>query len=217
MHDEKKFLGVVPPIVPPENYITATSRLFAVFINPVGYKGLDIVLALAAVRPDVKFLFVFNRKGFDRESSNQYLWQHLRNVKLIGPVRDMRRVYGCTKLVLAPSQWLETWGRIATEAHFSGIPVLASDRGGLPEAVGPGGICLPATAPIAIWAEAFSAIWDDPIRYQQLCDAALQYSQRREISRDAVVESFLALLTSRICKVGLTAFDDAVCQSNAKL
>jgi glycosyltransferase involved in cell wall biosynthesis len=201
MHQEKRFLGVVPPIVPAGNYITATSRSSAVFINPARYKGLDIVLDLAAARPDVKFLFVVNRKGFERRGSNQPPWHHLRNVKLIGPVRDMRRVYGCAKLVLAPSQWLETWGRMATEAHFSGIPVLASNRGGLPEAVGPGGICLPADAPFPVWLEAFSAIWDDPIHYQQLCGAALEYSQRREISREAVVESFLALLTSHIRSV----------------
>ena len=53
---------------------------------------------------------------------------------------DMRSVYRDTKVLLVPSQWLETWGRVATEAQFSGIPVLASRSGALPEAVGPGGI-----------------------------------------------------------------------------
>lgn len=196
IHTEKNFLGVVPPIVPSGNYTTATSRSCAVFINPAPYKGLGIVLGLAEARPDVTFWFVVNRTGFKRSGPMPQSWDRLRNVKIVGPVQDMRQIYRHAKLVLAPSQWVETWGRIATEAHFSGIPVLASNSGGLPEAVGPGGLCLPRDAPFPEWLEAFSGIWDDPIRYEQLCAAARHYSQRREISRDAIVESFLALLNA---------------------
>lgn len=195
MHPEKQFLGVVPPIVPPTNYITATSRSFATFINPSPHKGLNTVRGLAEARPDIPFLFVVNRRGFKRDGPPQP-WKRLGNVRFVGPVRDMRSVYRRTKLVVAPSQWLEPWGRIATEAHFSGIPVLASDRGGLPEAVGPGGLRVPADAPLSEWLDAFSAIWDDPARYEQLSAAARQYSQRQEISRDAIVGSFLTLLNA---------------------
>jgi len=196
MHPEKKFLGVVPPIVPSGNYATATARTSAVFINPSPHKGLDVALGLAEARPDVPFLFVVNRRGLTISGSTQQSWNRFRNVKLVGPVEDMRRIYRRAKLVLAPSQWLEPWGRVATEAHFSGIPVLASDRGGLPEAVGPGGLCVPANAPFPVWLDAFAGIWDNPIHYQQLCEAARQYSQRCEISRDGIVESFAALLNA---------------------
>jgi glycosyltransferase involved in cell wall biosynthesis len=196
MHSEKQFLGVVPPLVAAEDYTVASSRKCAVFINPVPYKGLDIVVGLAEARADVPFLFVVNRRRFNRERPEQRRWNRLRNIRAVGPFRDMRRVYRHAKLVLAPSQWLETWGRIATEAHFSGIPVLASDRGGLPEAVGPGGICLPAKAPFPTWLEAFTEIWDNPTRYKELCDASRKYAGRREISRDTIVGSFLALLNA---------------------
>ena len=195
MHPEKKIRAVVPPIVPPENYVTETSRSCAVFINPVPYKGLGIALGLAKARPDVTFMFIVNPHGLKRGQPIPQPWDRLRNVKLAGPIRDMRRIYRFAKLVLAPSQWLETWGRVATEAHFSGIPVLASDRGGLPEAVGSGGVCLPADSPFSLWLETFSRIWDDPIYYEKLCDAALYYSQRCEIRPVVIVESFLALLT----------------------
>src|SRR5262249_21620774 len=57
---------------------------------------------------------------------------------------DMRTVYCDTRILLVPSQWEdETWGRVVSEAQLSGIPVITSDRGGLPESVGPGGIVLP--------------------------------------------------------------------------
>jgi glycosyltransferase involved in cell wall biosynthesis len=201
IHTEKDFLGVVPPIVPPGNYSTVTNRgSCAVFINPAPYKGLDIVLSLAEARPDVTFLFVVNRRRFRHNDATQQPWDRLQNVKTVGPIRDMRKIYRRAKLVLAPSQWVETWGRIATEAHFSGIPVLASDSGGLPEAVGPGGLCLPRNAPVSEWLQAFSGIWDDPVRHEELSKAASQYSRRREISRDAIVESFLALLNAACAK-----------------
>jgi glycosyltransferase involved in cell wall biosynthesis len=74
------------------------------------------------------------------------------NVTLHPPTRDMRPLYARARLLLAPSQWEEAWGRVATEAQVSGIPVLASNRGGLPEAVGNGGILLPADAPGNEWA-----------------------------------------------------------------
>jgi glycosyltransferase involved in cell wall biosynthesis len=44
---------------------------------------------------------------------------------------------------LVPSRWKESWGRVVSEAQISGIPVLASDHGGLPESVGEGGFLLP--------------------------------------------------------------------------
>ena len=110
----------------------------------------------------------------------------------------MRKVYRQAKLLLAPSQCLETWGRVATEAHFSGIPVLASNSGGLPEAVGPGGICLPPDAPVACWIGAFSEIWDNPARYLQLSQAALEYSRRPEIAPDAIANSLIAIVQSQL-------------------
>jgi hypothetical protein len=48
--------------------------------------------------------------------------------------------------------------------------------------------------------DAFSAIWDDPARYEQLSAAARQYSQRRDISRDAIVGSFLTFLNAHQSK-----------------
>jgi len=48
----------------------------------------------------------------------------------------MRAAYGRSRLLLAPSRWVESWGRVASEAQISGLPVIATKSGGLPEAVG---------------------------------------------------------------------------------
>ena len=73
----------------------------------------------------------------------------LANVELVERSDDMSPIYASTRVLLVPSQWeAETWGRVVSEAQFSGIPVLASDRGALPETVGAGGAIIKYDAPV---------------------------------------------------------------------
>ncbi|WP_309420095.1 glycosyltransferase [Telmatospirillum sp.] len=186
LHPEKPVRAVIRPIVPPDMYAVESNRTAAVFVNPAPYKGVDIVMNLAKARPDVNFLFVVN--GMPTPPPPAEL--RPANVKVVGPFKNMKSVYKEAKVVLAPSQWEETWGRIATEAQISGIPVLASSRGGLPEAVGPGGLCLPPDASPDEWQHAFSTIWDTEAGYQQFVTAAYNFSRRPEIQPESIVKSF---------------------------
>jgi glycosyltransferase involved in cell wall biosynthesis len=113
------------------------------------------------------------------------------NITLYPPTNDMRPHYARARLVLAPSQWEEAWGRVATEAHINGIPVLASDQGGLREAVGPGGLLVPLSASIEQWKDAFSRLWDDQDTHTHVSKAALAYSRRPEIQPETIVDVFV--------------------------
>ena len=84
--------------------------------------------------------------------------------------------------MLAPSTFEETFGRVATEAQASGIPVISSARGGLPETVGPGGILLDPNGPIDAWVKAIRKLWQDDTYYAEISAAALTHSQRPEIT-----------------------------------
>lgn len=196
-HWEREFgirAHVVYPLVPREKYQTETTRENVTFINPHPLKGVEIALSVAERCPDIPFSFVksWTLMPEDLEHLQQRL-ASLPNVTLMPPTLDMRTVYGKARIVLAPSRWEEAFGRIAAEAHYSGIPVVASDRGGLREAVGPGGILMDKEASATEWAETVRNLWHDRELYDRLSRAALDYSKRPEMNRADQVDELLAI------------------------
>ena len=170
-----------------------------VFINPVKKKGLDVALALAHHNPEIFFLFV---KGWPQgrqdaarlaEKVRQYA-----NVELWPRQHDMRGVYRHARVVLVPSQWEEAWGRVVSESQVSGIPVLASNRGGIPEALGPGGVLLPPED-LDAWNDSLRRIWNDAEYRTSLSVAALEYSKRKELQTDRIIANLLELL-HEVCR-----------------
>lgn len=187
---------VVPPLVRRERYVTEVDARRVTFINPVAEKGVDLALAIAALCPEIPFCFVRGWPlGVRAGARLQRQLRRLGNVTLCGPTGDMRSVYGQTAILLVPSQWeAETWGRVVTEAQFSGIPVVASNRGGLPEAVGPGGVILPHDRAAEAWAAAVRDLWYDETRRRVLSRAALSHSARPGIDPDCQLRVLLDAL-----------------------
>ena len=63
-------------------------------------------------------------------------------------------------MLLAPSLWEEVCPFAVLDALASGVPVISSDRGGLPELVGSGGRVLPA-GDLDVWSAAVADLWND--------------------------------------------------------
>jgi glycosyltransferase involved in cell wall biosynthesis len=103
-------------------------------------------------------------------------------------------VYAETKIVLVPSRWAEAWGRVVSEAQVSGIPALASDRGGLPESVGSGGILVDPDAGLDRWTEALARLWDDEAEFASLAALAEQHARRPEFEPRAIAATLLSEL-----------------------
>lgn len=189
-----------PPPVERDAVRTPTKREKVVFVNPVYEKGVERVVGLAKARPDLDFEF-FGAWGAGRFDIAETISQarRLTNITFREPVKDKRKIYENARIVVAPTvkeeeAFIEAWGRIGTEAHVSGIPVLATSGSGLDESVGPGGLLVDQNAPMDVWLKALSKLMDDDEAYKQYCQAALDYSQRPEIQVDYIMESFLAAL-----------------------
>jgi glycosyltransferase involved in cell wall biosynthesis len=196
----RRRFGVVPTVLPPlfrrADYAIPVTGSMVTFVNPVAVKGVDLALEIAALCPKIPFAFVRAWPlGFTEETSLKRKVSRLGNIVLRERTTDMRTVYRDTRILLVPSQWEdETWGRVVTEAQFSGIPVVTSDRGGLPESAGPGGIILPHDAPAALWAEAITALWSDQPCHDRLSQAALRHSVRAELDPERQVSRLMDTL-----------------------
>jgi glycosyltransferase involved in cell wall biosynthesis len=188
---------VLPPIFRRADYATAVNGPMVTFINPVAVKGVDLALRIADLCPHIPFAFVLGWPlGLGEKARLRRAAARLGNVELRDRTTDMRTIYRETRILLVPSQWEdETWGRVVTEAQFSGIPVITSDRGGLPESVGPGGIVLPHNAPTAIWADTIATLWSNPGHYSQLSQAALQHAARADLDPDRQIAKLIEMLS----------------------
>lgn len=88
-------------------------------------KGADMFYAIAEAMPHKKFIGVVG--SYDE----QYVRQ-LPNVEIVQNSPDINATYKRTRILLMPSAY-ESWGRTATEAMCSGIPVICTPTQGLKE------------------------------------------------------------------------------------
>lgn len=104
---------------------------FVTMVNPSRIKGIGIFLQLARRLPEVQFAAVptWATRNADRAALEQ-----MPNVRLLRPTEEIDEIFAHTRILLVPSLWGEAFGKIVVEAMLRGIPVLASNTGGLPEA-----------------------------------------------------------------------------------
>ncbi|MFN2445978.1 MAG: amino acid adenylation domain-containing protein [Vicinamibacterales bacterium] len=100
-------------------------------INPCAYKGISIFLELARQLPYVEFLAV---RSWGTTSEDRAELERLPNIRIVDPIDDIDQIFAQTRVLLVPSLWGEGFPLVPVEAMLRGIPVLASDSGGLPEA-----------------------------------------------------------------------------------
>lgn len=186
---------VIPPTIDPAKYTTDTSREVVTFINVYPEKGFERAVEIARACPDIPFQFCESwLLGEAHLARVRATLELLPNVTFRRRTGDMKSVYGRTRILLAPSKWEEAWGRVASEAHCSAIPVLGSTRGGLPEAIGPAGVTLSYDAPLADWVDALQRMWSDEAHYAELSAAARHYAARPALDPAHQFQTFLDVL-----------------------
>lgn len=188
---------VVPSVIDRAAAATTSTRRVALLVNPHPDHGLDLVVSLAGRRPEIPFVLQESWAMTDVErAALRARIGSLANVELRPPAADPAAVFRDARVLLAP--YGSGRPRVVVEAQHNGIPVLARGYPAMEEAVGHGGVILPADADVARWSEALGELWRDRSRYDELCRLAVEHDARPEISAASVagrVEALLLALT----------------------
>ena len=147
------------------------------FVNPEPRKGVFVFARIAELlfqrRPDIPLLVV---EGAAKQTLLPKLgidFSRIASLRVMPTTPHPRDFYALTKILLMPSL-MEPAGLVAMEAMFNGIPVLAGNRGGLPEIVGDAGFLfdipvrytpdtrdVPTPDEVEPWVETIIRLWDD--------------------------------------------------------
>ncbi|MEM7677451.1 MAG: glycosyltransferase family 4 protein [Myxococcota bacterium] len=105
---------------------------YVTMVNPSSIKGVSIFLALAQRLTSVSFACV---PSWATSTEDMRAIAAAPNIDVLPPYADVEDVLRDTKVLVAPSLWRqEGFGLVVIEAMLRGIPVVASDSGGLTEA-----------------------------------------------------------------------------------
>jgi surfactin synthase thioesterase subunit/glycosyltransferase involved in cell wall biosynthesis len=100
-------------------------------VNPCAVKGICIFLEMADRMPQVQFAAV---PTWGATPGDLAALRRRPNITLVGPFDDIDDLLRTTRVILVPSVWAEARSRIVPEAMSRGVPVIAADIGGIPEA-----------------------------------------------------------------------------------
>ncbi len=146
---------------------------------------------LAARRPQIPLLLIEGRNAPNWKEETGINLAGLPNLTVRPKTTDPRKFYAITKLLVVPSLWNESFGLVAGEAMTNGIPVLASNRGALPETIGDAGFLfdiparytrdtrdVPTAEEVEPWVETIIRLWDDAAEYERWSRAARDRAQQ---------------------------------------
>lgn len=174
------------------------NREYITLINPIPQKGVEVAIDIARQLPNKKFLFVKgNWSTYTTAQIKEFLKPaySLSNVEIWDYQSDMRKVYEVTDILLVPSQFSETFGRVIIEAQANRIPVVASKVGGITFTIGKGGIVVEPKDFSKAYVRALERLENESF-YQQTSDLAYQNSQRPEFDPQQQVNNFIEAVES---------------------
>jgi glycosyltransferase involved in cell wall biosynthesis len=148
---------------------------FITLLNCNKNKGGEIIVKLAKMLPDYKFLGVQGAymKQINGQSSNlDYM-----------PLQDdPSSIYAKSKVVIMPSK-SESWGRVALEAMSAGVPVIVGDTPGLREATN-GGAAICNRTDIDCWMNEIKKLSMDGPEREGMISAGMKRIEELEKATD---------------------------------
>ena len=183
---------VIPNFLPDSAFAersAADSGQYALYVGRLAEeKGVDtaieaanragVSLAIAGEGPDEPRL---RRLAAEADSDIRFLGQL--DAAALAAAREGAAV------AVAPSRWHEPHPYAVCESMAAGLPVLASDMGGLPEMAGDDSTVPPGDA--EAWENALRDLWSDPKLRRQRGEAALNRARER-FAADGYYERLMA-------------------------
>jgi glycosyltransferase involved in cell wall biosynthesis len=104
---------------------------YVLMMNACAVKGISIFTSLASAMPEVEFAAL---PGWGTTAADRCALEAIPNVILLENSKNLDDILRRTRVVLMPSLWIEGFGMAVVDSMLRGIPVLASNYGGLVEA-----------------------------------------------------------------------------------
>ena len=149
----------------------------------IRHKGVDVLLRAAATDPRITVEIFGAGPDLERLVGLVEQLGTGGRVAFHGHVPEPRipDVYGYFDVLAVPSiplpSWVEQFGRVVVEAMASGVPVVASASGALPDVVGEDGLLVPPGDSVALDA-ALGRLLDEPGLWSDLRAAGLSAATR---------------------------------------
>ncbi len=153
-------------------------------------KGITILVEVAKQLPEIQFIFI--GVGPLAKELNQ-AEQAIKNVSFVGKIAnvDLPKYYNLADIFCIPSQYEEGYGRVVMEAVACGVPVVGSNKGGIPEAL---------NETVSILVEptkdnlklVINELYLDKLKYQKLANNCRQYAETNfsEKNVDTIMKSY---------------------------
>jgi len=149
----------------------------------------------AAMAVEARLHCVWVGDGTDAQALRDRAAAHPTSARhhFVGWIHDVHPYYSAFSMLAFPSIATETFGRVSVEAQATGVPVLGSDIGGIPETLDAGvtGLLLPP-GDVDAWREAILKLCDPALRIS-MGTAAQAYVQQHFSTR-VIAEEFQRVL-----------------------
>ncbi len=139
------------------------AKRYCVAIGVTENRGQSFLGQLARAMPKQKFVWV-GAAG-----------STLPNVKIVSWDEDIAGILSGAFLNLTPHESFQAFGRTPVEAGWAGVPTLTFDNGGLPEAVGDGGMVLSKS--VGAWRDAIRSLRKNKREWERLSRAARKHAE----------------------------------------
>ncbi|MCX4734956.1 glycosyltransferase [Streptomyces sp. NBC_01363] len=146
--DRTRLAVLHPPFAQPRQGPSVPRSMSVLMVNPIPAKGSDLLHQLIRVLPQQHFTLV---EGWWNTVDQFAAYP---NVTYVPRVYDVSPLYRSHRLLLVPSAVEDAFPRVIVEAALHGTPSIGTNRGGIPEAIGAGGVVLPRSAGVQAWADA---------------------------------------------------------------